>query len=289
VNIALATSPDKRSPWNVGSFPPLGLLYVAASVNNIPGVRVKLVDTFCEGLSMDQSVERILALAPDMLGVTVTSKNFQEAWKLTAGVKAARPDVLIIFGGIHPSLFDDLLLKEMPQLDLILRGEAEKGFPQLCQRLMKGEDIAGVPGISYRSNGAVVRGELQRIQDLDALPFPDRSLLDYKGYGAQWYGFKLPKTLPLTTASSSRGCPWHCTFCSCTRMFGNRLRTRSAENVFQELLQLAHKGFKAVIFFDDNFTGNVERVNRLCRLILEHGLEMNFACAGMLHKVRMPP
>jgi radical SAM superfamily enzyme YgiQ (UPF0313 family) len=68
-------------------------------------------------------------------------------------------------------------------------------------------------------------------------------------------------------------------------MFGDRLRTRSAENVLQELLQLAKEGFKAVIFFDDNFTGNVERVNRLCRLILEHDLKMYMACAGVLHKV----
>jgi anaerobic magnesium-protoporphyrin IX monomethyl ester cyclase len=285
MNIVLATAPDEGSSWNEGSFPPLGLLYVAASVQNLPGVQIKLVDAFCEGLSMDRSVARILALAPDMLGVTVTSKNFQEAWMLAARVKAARPDILTIFGGIHPSLFDSLMLKEMPELDLILRGEAEQSFPELCRRLLQGDEIAGVPGISYRANGTVVRGELQRIQNLDSLPFPDRSLLDYKGYGTQWYGFKLPQALPITTMSSSRGCPWRCTFCSCTRTFGSRLRTRSAENVFQELRQVYREGFKGVIFFDDNFTGDAQRVDRLCRLILEHNLKMSLACAGILNKV----
>jgi anaerobic magnesium-protoporphyrin IX monomethyl ester cyclase len=285
MNIVLATAPDEDSPWNVGSFPPLGLLYVASSVRHLPGVRVKICDTFCEGLTMDQAVERILSQAPDLLGVTVTSKNFREVQQLTARVKAARPGVLTIFGGFHPSLFDHLLLKEIPELDFAFRGEAEEGFPELCRRLLQGEEIAGVPGLSYRSQGTVVRGELQRIQNLDALPFPDRSLLEYRGYGTQWYGFHLPQTLPLTTMSSSRGCPYHCLFCACTQMFGDRLRARSAENVFQEMQQLAHEGFKAVIFFDDNFTGNAERVNRLCQLILEHRLEMRLACAGTLYNL----
>ena len=285
MNIVLATAPDEGSPWNEGSFPPLGLLYVATSVKQLPGVGVKVLDTFCEGLTMDQSVERILGLAPDILGLTVTSKNFREAWKLTARVKAARPGMLTIFGGIHPSLFDQGLLQEIPELDLAFRGEAEEGFPELCRRLLEGKEIAGTPGISYRANGHVVRGELQRIKDLDALPVPDRSLLSYKGYGTQWYGFKFPDIPPLATMSSSRGCPWHCVFCSCTRMFGNRLRTRSAENVFQELRQLYRDGFRAAFFFDDNFTGNVERVTRLCRLILEHDLKMYLACAGVLQNV----
>ena len=285
MNIVLATAPDEEKSWNVGSFPPLGLLYVGGSVKQLPGVRVKVVDTYGAGLNMDRSVERILALEPDMLGVTVTSQTFMTAWKLAARVKAARSGVTTIFGGIHPSLFDSLLLKEMPELDLIFRGEAEEGFPELCRRLLSGEEIAGTPGISYRANGEVVQGELQRIQDLDSLPFPDRSLLDYKKYGSQWYGFKLPEIPPLTTMSSSRGCPYHCIFCSCTKMFGNRLRTRSPENVFRELEQLAGEGFKVAIFWDDNFTANGKRVDQLCHLILEHNLKMNFACAGTLHNL----
>lgn len=285
MNIVLATAPDEDSPWNEGSFPPLGLLYIASSVKDLPGVQVKVIDTYCEGLNLDQSVARIVSCSPDILGVTVTSKNFREARRLTAGVKAARPDTVTVFGGIHPTIFDSLLLQEIPELDLVFRGEAEEGFPELCRRLLGGQEIAGVPGLSYRANGEVVRGEIQRIQDLDSLPIPDRSLLAYKHYGTQWYGFKFPSLPPLTTMSSSRGCPYHCVFCSCTKMFGDRLRTRSAENVFRELQQLAQAGFKAVIFFDDNFTGDVKRVDRLCRLILEHDLQMHLACAGVLQKV----
>ncbi|MDD5643494.1 MAG: hypothetical protein PHX53_17725, partial [Syntrophales bacterium] len=96
MNIVLATAPDEDSPWNEGSFPPLGLLYVAGSVKNLPGVAVKVIDTYGEGLTLYQSVERILSCSPDILGVTVTSKNFREARRLTAGVKAARPDTLTI-------------------------------------------------------------------------------------------------------------------------------------------------------------------------------------------------
>ena len=146
MNIVLATATDEAKSWNVGSFPPLGLLYVAGSVKPLPGVRVTVVDTYGEGLNLDRSVERILAAEPDMLGVTVTSQTFMGAWRLAARVKAARPGVTTIFGGIHPSLFDSLLLKEMPELDLIFRGEAEEGFPELCRRLLGGRGYRRHPG-----------------------------------------------------------------------------------------------------------------------------------------------
>ncbi len=276
-----------KVPWNAGSFPPLGLLYLAGSVKNLPDVRVRLVDAFCEGLDVDQSAEKILSHSPDVVGVSVTSRHFEVLSRLLANLKAARRDILTIAGGIHATLFDHLLLKEIPALDLVLRGEADASFPELCQRLMAGEEMVGVSGLSYRANGEVVRGEPQHIEDLDSLPFPDRSIADFTGYGFQWYGFRLPNLPRFTTAFSSRGCNFNCTFCAGTKLCHNKLRTRSAENVFQELAQLSQEGFEFVIFFDDNFTGEASRVDKLCRLILEHGLTLRLAFAGTLYNV--PP
>jgi anaerobic magnesium-protoporphyrin IX monomethyl ester cyclase len=283
MNIVLVTVPIPEIPWNTGSFPPLGLLYLAGGVKPLTKVKVSLVDAFCEGLNVRQSVERILSSSPDLVGLSMASRNLKEAASLLADLKSIRPELLTLAGGIHPTLFDHLLIKEIPSLDLVLRGEADESFPELCRRLLAGQEISGVPGLSYRARGKVRRGEPQFIEDLDTLPFPDRSLLDPNIYGTQWYGFNLPILPRFTTAFSSRGCLFNCTFCAGVKLCQNRLRTRSAENVLAELVSLSQEGFEFVIFFDDNFTGEAARVDKLCHLIIEHHLKLSLAFAGTLH------
>jgi anaerobic magnesium-protoporphyrin IX monomethyl ester cyclase len=283
LNIVLATVPIPDIPWNVGSFPPLGLLYLAGGVKHFKGINVSLVDAFCEGLTVEQTVARVLACSPDMVGLSMASRNLREAARLLAELKSARPGLLTLAGGIHPTLFDELLLKEMPSLDLVLRGEADESFPELCRRWVAGEELAGVPGLSWRVNGEVKRGEPQIIEDLDSLPLPDRSILKPGVYGSQWYGFSLPILPRFTTASSSRGCLYNCTFCAGVKLCQNRLRTRSAGHVMAELVNLAQAGYEFVILFDDNFTGDVHRVDQLCHLIIEQQLPLSLAFAGTLN------
>ena len=101
-----ATAPDAESPWNQGSFPPLGLLYLASGLKDIPEASVEIADTYAEGLTVDQSVERILSFCPDILGVTFTSNNVMETCQLVVAVKRARPSVKTVCGGIHATMFD---------------------------------------------------------------------------------------------------------------------------------------------------------------------------------------
>jgi radical SAM superfamily enzyme YgiQ (UPF0313 family) len=117
------------------------------------------------------------------------------------------------------------------------------------------------------------------VADLDSLPFPDRSLLDYEGYGSQWYGFKLPR---MTTAFSSRGCPHSCLFCSDVTLRAP-YRARSPENILEELVLVKEQGYEIVVFFDDNLTNDVPRLNRLCGLIIENNLNLILASTGMPH------
>lgn len=285
MNVVLATAPHSDSPWNRESFPPLGLLYVAGGLHPHAGISVHVVDAYGESLDLERAAERLLALSPDIIGLTVTSRNVEDAQQLIAACKAARPQTVIVAGGIHPTLFDRLLLKEIPELDFCIRGEGEESFAALCGSLIEGKDVAGLPGLSYRSRGDVVRGQPQRVEDLDSLPFPDRSLLTHQDYGRRWYGYELPDLPKMTTAFSSRGCPFQCTFCADTRICGGKLKVRSAKNVSEELQELSHQGYKFVIFFDDNLVFDVPRLNRLCRLIIESRMDMRFACAGTVHNL----
>jgi radical SAM superfamily enzyme YgiQ (UPF0313 family) len=284
MKVVLATAPDEDSPWNHNSFPPLGLLYISAGLKNNPSFSLEIVDTYGEGLSVDQAVPRILSSEPDMLALTVTSGNVEEAVEVLRRIKTARPKTMTVAGGIHPTLFDELMLREIPQLDYVIRGEGDFSFPELCRRLAGGDDVGGVAGLSYRSDGTIVSGEPQLVEDVDSLPPIDRSLLDKSLYGSQWYGWILPRAAGrVTTAFTSRGCPFHCTFCSLVTLCGSRFRPRSAGNVFEELRAIAKEGYRIVIFFDDNFTANRARVHELCEMLISNPLDLRFAFAGTLH------
>ena len=98
-----------------------------------------------------------------------------------------------------------------------------------------------------------------RAADLDRIPFPDFSLLrpDAKG-------LKHMSSIPVLT---SRGCPFDCSFCSVTGMFGRKYRFRSTENIIEEL-RLYNDRKTLVFFYDDNFAADPKRTRELCEAMI---------------------
>ena len=282
MNIVLATSPSEEDIHGVRTMAPLSLGYLAASVKKHPEVTARIVDAYGEGLTVNQAAERILALSPDLLGVSSTSYCFPSGIRLISRIKSEKSGVVTVMGGYHATMFDNLLLKDVPALDLVIRGEGDESFPELCRRLLRSESLEGAPGLSYRANGQVIRGIPQQIEDLNAIPFPDRESFTYDGYFHQFGGFPIPEIPRTANMATSRGCPYHCTFCP--KLFPQwRYRMRSAENVFQEILELQSAGFKMAFFQDENFSYDIPRIEKLCHMILEHNLQMRFAFQGTIH------
>ncbi len=129
MKIVLATPPAEGSKCGLGMPPPLGLLYIATAAQKALGNKVIIVDAFAEGLYAEEAMARILAHEPDIFGLTVMSTNINRGLKLLKGVKKARPSVTTVLGGQHATLYDRLLLREVPEADLILRGEGKNRFP----------------------------------------------------------------------------------------------------------------------------------------------------------------
>ena len=148
--------------------------------------KIIIVDAYSEGLYAEEAAARVLAHQPDIFGLSVMSTNINRGLKLLKMVKQAQPTVTTVLGGQHATLFDRLLLREVPEADMVLRGEGEESFPKLCQTLQRNQSLTGLPGLSYRDRGKIIQGQPQVIKDLDALPFPDRTIPDYQGYFAQW-------------------------------------------------------------------------------------------------------
>jgi len=204
-------------------------------------------------------VEQIVGGAPDLVGFSVMTSGYQWALDMAHRIKRVC-DVPIIFGGVHVSSVPELVISE-EVVDLVCVGEGERSLLSLTDEFARYPDLV-IPGIWIKSDGEIRRSETaQLIPDLDALPFPDKSLF-YE---------KLPWLSRGYLIMTSRGCPYNCTFCSndmLRRLFkgkGRYVRRRSVQNVIEEMT-LAKERFGPSRFniLDDCFTADKAWLREFC-------------------------
>lgn len=275
MKVLLSTPPGQTTEL----WPPLGLLYIAASLKARGREDVQVLDAFCHNLSGDELAARVVHEKPDIYGVNCSTHTFLAAIDAVRKIHEASPETTLVMGGYHSTFAAEEILRDYPFVDFVIKGEAERALPDLLDRLEEGKRPADVEGITYLEDGQLVSRPLAVIKDLDALPFPDRSLLGDLEYGYFHQNIRLTFG-KFTTLVSSRGCPFACTYCSCAAFSQRRWRARTATNVVDELEDLSDAGFENVVFVDDNFTLKKSRVTEICERIRERRIKMRFYCEG---------
>ena len=275
-------------PWETTElWPPLGLLYIAGSVKRERKDEVVILDAFCENLTAEQFVARVREEAPDVVGMNCSTHTFLTAMDTLERIHNQLPSVYIVLGGYHATFAAPEILRDYPFIDYIIKGEAEVAFPKLLEHMENGTVPKDVEGITYRTDDCIVDRPSVLIEDLAALPFPDRTMLGDVRYGYLFQG--IPLTFgKFTTISSSRGCPFTCSYCSCSAFSGGRWRYRSASNVVDELEMLFRQGYRECVFVDDNFTQKTSRVEEICDLIEQRGIRMKLYCEGRANQASLP-
>jgi radical SAM superfamily enzyme YgiQ (UPF0313 family) len=210
-----------------------------------------------KALFMSQKEVTARSLETDLVGISTITATATAAYLL--GDHFRKRGIPVVYGGPHVSFVPDEALEHG---DFCITGEGETGFPLLVEALNGRGELADVPGLVWKDNGVIRRNPAApAIEDLDSLPFPDLGLLEMGGsrkIGVQ--GIGLP-TVPIQT---SRGCPFDCTFCSVTGMFGRHYRHRSTANIIAELSKYNPK--ECILFFyDDNFTANPRKAKELLK------------------------
>jgi anaerobic magnesium-protoporphyrin IX monomethyl ester cyclase len=263
----------------LGSFPPLGILYLAAVLEE-NGVEISVLDQPAKGYTLDETVKWIEKEDPDILGFSTFSVSGRTAALTSARVKEKNPNITIVFGNYYATFNPERILRKYPAVDIIVRGEGENTTIELLDCLKRGDNLKKVHGISFRSNENSILSTPDRplIKDLDSLPFPDRKLVDADYHSIIAGANVAPKKF--TSMISSRGCVFRCRFCSCTQFGRNIWRPRSVKNTMEEILFLASEGYEQFIFADDSLTLNRKRVIELCRAMRKEKLEMDWLCEG---------
>ena len=256
---------------------PLGLLYLGATLEN-DGHEVELIDFYAEDVSRQQ-LENALNSC-DAVGMSVFTYDYKSAAEVSKMIKDIDSDIPIVIGGPHCTFLSKRSLSDIPCADISVSGEGEKVFSEIVQFLQGRKKLCDINGILYRDNGSIVTGPPPKVNDnLDDLPIPARHLVDKYDYGSFPFGYKLKKKV--TSLMTTKGCPFHCRFCSRYNNFIKNwsFRKRSAENVVNEILEINGK-CRSVMIIDDNFLADKKRAHRILDMILENDTNIDFLIGG---------
>ncbi len=278
----------------VGQAPyfPLGIGYIAAVLNQLPGVTAELyysenplpgeptfiVDKkgvfhsrstaqsqYFQALEMDShpvwtEIRNVLRqFRPDILGLSVLTPEAGSAFKVTQIAKELFPACHVVWGGVHPTYSVKETL-ELPGVDYVVVGEGEYSMRELVLALQSGGYRGSIPGVISRRESAEGYQQRELIPDLDRLPFPDRKHVIFPD-----------RFSPVAMGSlmHSRGCPWQCGFCSSRHFWNERVRFRSPEQITAEIAQLIRDyRIKTFTFWDDAFTIDRALTQTLCESII---------------------
>ncbi len=266
------------------TMPPLGIAWLAAVLRENGFKNVSLIDSVINQYSYEDIIGLVKKNVPDIFGLSFGTQSRFKAFELIRIIRKNFPGVPVVVGGPHPTLTADDILKNVPEIDIVCRGEGENTFLDLVKTLEKKGNLKDVKGISFRNeNGEIIHNQAREpIEDLDSLPFPARDLLPIDKY---------QQTIPLsskicTSMITARGCPYSCVYCSTSEQWGHKIRHRSPDNVVDEIEHLM-KTYKldGVGFFDDVFTMDKKRVIAICRKILERKLNVSWWCEARANTI----
>lgn len=254
---------------NIGMYPPLGLCYIAGVLRN-NGMRVKIIDENVQSHSTKELIREVGRFQPDLIGISAMTFTFLNALRIARSLKGTF-DVPIVLGGTHTSIYPNEVLNH-DCIDVGVVGEGEYAMLDLAKNMGNVTGIGRVNGIVYRSGDSVsATPPRPLLRNLDNLPFPAVDLLELDKY----YGCNMNR--PWLTMITSRGCPARCEFC-CKKPFGDIYRYHSAERVVEEIKWYTEKlGVKSIEFFDDTFTMNRKRIEKIISLMKRDRIELEFA------------
>ncbi|MFP4249581.1 MAG: B12-binding domain-containing radical SAM protein [Armatimonadota bacterium] len=257
---------------------PLGPAYLAASLREA-GHEVHLHNRLnlkvWQGLSLpelDRATTQLMErIAPDLIGISGVTAAFGDMVAVAEIARRTRPEATIVLGGPHATTLPTETLERMPSADCLVMGEGEKRIVQLAA----GMSARDLPGVAWRGSGGEVQMNPWEAPQwpLDSLPHPARDLLEMRRYIKYSRAAIRGSHIRSTGILSSRGCHHRCAFCSEPAYSVRGYRTHSAEHTVNEAKAiLAQYGVPALMFLDENFTADRERVMRLMRLWRQEGL-----------------
>ncbi|MFH1018810.1 MAG: radical SAM protein [Pseudomonadota bacterium] len=246
---------------------PLGIGYLSASLKQNHEVVSCHFNRWRQ--AQQELPSRYRLFRPEIIGLTCNSFNRGFVRDAIKQIRSLGIDTKVVVGGVHASFCHDQILRRFGA-DVVVVGEGEITFSELCDTIVKGTSLSSVNGIVFRDGDEVlITPPRDRVTDLDALPIPDYS-----------YASMLIRQTDTGFLITSRGCPVRCTFCSTSSYWGQKVRMHSSRRVVDEMEMLVSQfNVRKIFFHDDTFNLSIARVKDICGEIIKRGIKVEWACS----------
>ncbi len=223
--------------------------------------------------------KKIVDTRPHFVAFSCVTNNYRVQLECARALKKIMPQVITVFGGIHPTAVPEIVLKEAA-VDSVAIGEAEKSFSDFLKECESGGEYAlprrPIKGVIYKSGGEVI-GDLKEgeLSDLNALPFPYKRPLysQFRSFSQEYF------------IMASRGCPYSCAYCFHSHLRNLRgrslIRRRNVDNVIAEIAQARRDHpLKYIYFIDDCFVSDRDWIIKFCE-VYKKEIHLPFSCCAI--------
>ena len=268
----------KRDARSILPAPDIGLAYLASAVIRA-GAEVEILDAHLEDVGPEKFAAWLRDKRFDLIGIKCLSIDIYNALEYCRVIKKNAQETVTVLGGPHPTALPESVLKSQ-EVDYVIRGEGELGIVALIKKLVNSQgkitqlEMTDIPCLTYRDADGrkIISNPVSLADDLDALGRPAWQLFKLKQYPL--LPGSVGRFLPVIT---TRGCPNECTFCGFSSSYGKKVRTRSPENVIEEIKWLI-KDFNVqkVSIFDDNFLFHKDHAIKISELYRKENFPVRF-------------
>jgi anaerobic magnesium-protoporphyrin IX monomethyl ester cyclase len=252
-----------------GNWPPAWVAYLAGHLRAAGFNDIHFIDAMTNHMPDEDLAARLVALAPDLVGVTAITPAIYKAEEVLRIARDVVPNALRVMGGVHATFMYKQVLSEAPWVDVIVRGEGEEIFQNLVRAVADGtyaDTRRRIRGLAFLDGAQIVATPAaSTVKDLDAID-PDWSLLEWSKY------IYVPLGVKVAIPNMARGCPFTCSFCSQWK-FWRDYRVRDPKKVVDEIERLVNEhGVGFFILADEEPTINKKKFVEFCELLIERGL-----------------
>ncbi len=239
--------------------PSLGLERLGAAVEDI--CDIELFDIRFE----PDLIFKITEFCPDIVAVNVkTTVYSSKSYEIAKEIKNRLPKTKIVMGGLHAT---SCPMEALEHSDLVICGDGEDSF----RMIVEGVENSKIPGLVYRHNGEAFKNKPAEPEyNMDRLKPPARHLRK------PYYNYSAAGLIKMDLLETSRGCTHACSFCSPASVYPHKYRVHSPEYVFAEIKKLNDMGVKYCMLTDDHFGGDLERVEKICDMVIAAGIKIAF-------------
>ncbi|MEA2262348.1 MAG: anaerobic magnesium-protoporphyrin monomethyl ester cyclase, partial [Acidobacteriaceae bacterium] len=253
-------------------------LATAAGVAIKNGHEVDLVDAPAGSFSVQAVIDRIASKNIEAVVCDTSTPSILNDVSVVEAMVAANPSLHVLMVGRHVSSLPKETLAMSPSLEAVAIREYEYTVRDWLAAKACGADLSTVEGLVWRSGTGEIISNKQReaIKNLDELPFVSEVYKRFLHTPDYFYGHSL---WPLVVFDTSRGCPYHCSFCVYPQTFsGHTMRYRSVANVADEFEFVAREmpEIKTVMLEDDTFIVSRPRTLELANELIRRGNKLPF-------------